>query len=73
MLINAIEGVVQNGQIRLREQVSLAENTKVYVLIGDIAAKVPSVVQIRSPRLVHPEQAPDFRKQVLEFDDHAQV
>jgi len=25
MLVNAIEGVVENGQIRLREEVSLAE------------------------------------------------
>jgi len=73
MLINAIEGIVQNGQIHLREQISLAENTKVYVIVADVVPKSPSVVHIRSPRLAQPEHAADFRKQVLEFDEDAQV
>ena len=73
MLVNALEGVVQNGQIRLREQVSLAENTKVYVIVADSLAKAPPVAYVRSPRLAHPEQAADFRKQVLELSDNAQL
>ncbi len=35
MLINAIEGVVENGRIRLREDVSLPENTRVYVIVAE--------------------------------------
>jgi hypothetical protein len=73
MLVNAIDGIVQNGQIRLREQISLAENTKVYVIVADLSAKAPPLAYIRSPRLAHPEQAADFRKQVLELSDNAQL
>lgn len=64
MLVTAIEGVVENGTIRLREDVSLAENTKVYVIVADMPMS-PSA-HVRTPRLAHPQQAGDFRKQVLE-------
>jgi hypothetical protein len=64
MSVTTIEGVVENGQIRLPASVRLPEKTKVYVVIPDI--KVPSVAYIGSPRLVHPEQAADFQKEVVE-------
>jgi hypothetical protein len=64
MLFNAIEGVVENGSIRLREDVSLPENTKVYVIVAEPTHAPLS--HLRTPRLAHPEQAKDFRKQILE-------
>ena len=64
MLVTAIEGIVENGKIRLREDVSLAENTKVFVIVADLNA-LPQA-RVRTPRLAHPQQAADFRKQVVE-------
>ncbi len=69
MLSTAIEGVVENGKIRLREEVSLPESTRVYVIIADMPTG-PSA-QVRTPRLAHPEQAGDFRKQVMEIPTDA--
>jgi hypothetical protein len=71
MAILTVEGVVENGQIRLRDNVVLPENTKVYVVIPDVETVPPS--RIYSPRLVHPEQAPDFAKQVLEVAADAEL
>ncbi len=59
-----IEGIVENGQIRLLENVRLPENTRVYVVIAESDASRPA--RIYSPRLAHPEQAADFVKQVFE-------
>ena len=71
MAISTFEGVVKNGQIRLRDNVQLPEDTQVYVVIPDFAplprARVPS------PRLVRPEQAADFIKQVVPATDDAGV
>ncbi len=64
MGVTTIEGVVENGQIRLPAAVRLPERAKVYVLIPDV--EVQTVAYIGSPRLVHPEQAADFAKEVLE-------
>lgn len=64
MAILTVEGIFENGQIRLREKVVLAEHTKVYVVIPDTDAA--PLAHIYSPRLVHPEQATDFAKQVIE-------
>jgi len=64
MQFTAFEGVVENGQIRLKTKVNLLEKTKVYVIIPDFEA--PKVVHVYSPRLVHPEQAADFKKEVVE-------
>jgi hypothetical protein len=71
MPVTALEGVVENGRIRLRDQVTLAENTKVYVIVADMPTS-PSA-HIRSPRLAHPEQAQDFRKQVVEVPADAKL
>jgi hypothetical protein len=72
VVINAIEGVVENGQIRLRETVTLPEHAKVYVIVAN--EQIDRLVRpgddhpprIRSPRLAHPEPAKDFAKQVVE-------
>jgi len=57
-----IEGVIENGQIRLLDNVQLPENTRVYIVVAEDAALQP--VHMRSPRLANPEQVDDFLKQV---------
>ena len=64
MSVTTIEGVVENGRIRLPASVLLPEKAKVYVVVPDV--EVPPIACIGSPRLVHPEQAADFRKEVVE-------
>jgi hypothetical protein len=71
MLINAIEGVVENGQIRLREKVSLPENSRVYVIVADTPDDRSA--RIRSPHLAHPEQSKDFAKQIVELAPDAKL
>ena len=63
MAILTVEGIVENGQIRLRDHVVLPEHAKVYVVIPD--AEATSTARTHSPRLVHPDQAADFTKQVI--------
>lgn len=69
MTISTFEGIVEKGQIRLRDNVVLPENTKVYVVIPGLES-APKV-HVHSPRLVHPEQAGDFVKQVIEVSSDA--
>ena len=64
MAILTLEGVVENGQIRLPDEVTLPEHTKVYVVVPAIQSGRPA--HIYSPRLVHPEHAADFALQVIE-------
>ena len=71
MPILTVEGIVENGQIRLRDNVTLPEHTKVYVVIPDVAT-VPQA-HVYSPRLVHPEQAADFVKQIIEASADAEL
>ena len=71
MAILTVEGIVENGQIRLRDHVVLPERAKVYVVIPDAGA--PPFARAYSPRLVHPEQAADFTKQVIEVAADAEL
>ena len=64
MRVTTFEGIVENGQIRLPANVQLPERAKVYVIIPDV--EVQTVAYIGSPRLVHPEQAADSKKEVFE-------
>ena len=63
MAVLTVEGVVENGQIRLRDHGPLPERTKVYVVVPDVASAAP---RLRSPRLANPDQAAEFVKQVVE-------
>ncbi|MCK6560833.1 hypothetical protein HUU39_10055 [candidate division KSB1 bacterium] len=63
MKVLAYEGIVDNGLIRLEENVQLPEKTRVYVIVPDWEAK--RVAHVYSPRLVHPEQAKDFVKEMM--------
>ncbi|HEY7915085.1 MAG TPA: hypothetical protein VIG62_24470 [Blastocatellia bacterium] len=58
------EGVVENGKVRLPENIRLPEKAKVYVVVPD--AESQPIAYIGSPRLLHSEQAGDFKKEVIE-------
>jgi hypothetical protein len=69
MPVLTLEGVVENGQIQLKTNIHLPDKTKVYVVIPDFETK--KEVHLFSPRLAHPEQAADFKKEVVEVDTDA--
>lgn len=64
MKVTTFEGFVENGQVRLPVSIRLPEKAKVYVVVPDV--EVPSAAYVGSPRLAHPEQAVDFKKEVIE-------
>ena len=63
MNVATFEGIVENGQIKLPENLNLPERTKVYVVIPGVGQ--PAATRLMSPRLAHPEQAQDFEKTVI--------
>lgn len=65
-----LQGTVENGQIKLTENVRLPEHTLVYVVIPPTMRPSACVV---SPRLAHPEQAADFEMEVIEGTSDAGV
>jgi len=64
MSVTTFEGIIENGQIRLPASVRLPDKAKVYVVIPHV--EIRPVAYIGSPRLVHPEQVEDFKKEVIE-------
>jgi len=71
MTVITVEGTVKRGQIRLKSDMHLPDNTKVYVVIPGI--EVEQVARIFSPRLRRQEQAADFQMEVIEDCHHAGV
>jgi hypothetical protein len=69
--VTTYQATVENGQIRLPASVRLPEKAKVYVVVPDL--ETPPAAYIGSPRLAHPEQAGDFRKQVTEEATDAEL
>jgi hypothetical protein len=69
MAVTALEGVVAAGQIRLLSGKTLPEHTRVYVIVPE--SEQEGSLLVRSPRLVHKDQARDFEKTVIEVDDDA--
>lgn len=70
-MVMAMEGIVENGRIRLQDAVHLAEHTRVYVIVADAAH--PPATAIRSPRFVNPQDANDFRKRIVETPPNAEL
>lgn len=64
MSVVTLEGIAEHNQIRLTGNVRLPDNTKVYVIVPGV--QVEQVAHIFSPRLAHPEQAADFKMEVVE-------
>lgn len=58
-----VQARVENGQIKLPDDVRLPENALVYVVIPDAAKPIS---RIAGPRLLNPEQAADFELEVVE-------
>lgn len=71
MQVTTFEGIVENGKIRLITNINLPEKTKVYVIIPGFETR--KVAHVYSPRLVHPEQAADFKKEIIEELPNADV
>lgn len=69
MQIIAFEGVIENGQIRLKTKIKLPEKTKVYVIIP--GSESSPIKRIMSPRLAHPEEIGDFTKEIIEEPPNA--
>lgn len=71
MQVTTFEGVIEDGQIRLKANITLPEKTKVYVVIPGFETE--EIIHVYTPRLVHPEQAADFTKEVIKEPSDANV
>jgi hypothetical protein len=71
MAILTFEGRVENGQIRLTDDVTLPEHAKVYVVIPD--SDNAKQARIFSPRLRFPAKAADFVKEIVEVRPDAEL
>ena len=71
MPITTFSGTVEDGQVKLAANVHLPEKAKVYVVVPGM--QVQQIAYIISPRLVHPEQAVDFKLEVVEEPADASV
>jgi hypothetical protein len=71
MSVQAYEGIVENGRIKLADDAVLPEHTRVYVVVSQWGDEAKA--RIYSPRLAHPEQAGEFAKQVIEMRDDAGI
>lgn len=67
MKVATYEAVIENGQIKLSEAVSLPEHAMVYVIVPGVESD--RVLHMRSPRLAEPERAADFVKEVSEVKE----
>ena len=71
MSVITLEGVINDGQVKLKGNIRLPDNTRVYVVVPDI--QIEEVAYIYSPRLAHPEQAADFKMEVFEGSSDASL
>ena len=71
MRIATFPGVVENGQVRLVDNVRLPEKATVFVVVP--GTEISASAYLHNPRLAHPEQAGDFDKEVVEEDCDAAV
>jgi len=58
------EGVVENGHVTLPPEADIPDKTRVYVLVPDPG--LDRAYKIMSPRFADPEQAKDFRLEVID-------
>lgn len=72
MSVMALEGIIENGQIRLLNALDLPEKTRVYIIVPGIQINQKKV-HLYSPRLVHPEQAKYFEPEVVELASDASL
>ena len=67
MKVVTYEAVVERGEVKLPESVTLPEHATVYIVIPGVEALPPS--RIQSPRLLRPEHESDFVMETLEGED----
>ena len=67
MSVLTLEGIVENGQIRVHSDIPLPEKARVFIIIPDVTTT--QMAHVYSPRLVHSEQAADFKLEVSEAKD----
>jgi hypothetical protein len=60
-----LEGIVEQGQIKLDSDGQLPGGMKVYIVAPDIELN-EKVYHLRSPRLARPEQISDFDLEAVE-------
>jgi hypothetical protein len=65
------EGRIENGRIRLPDDVKVPDHTKVYVVIPDVTGEPRA--RVYSPRLGHPQQAAEFAKEIIEVRADAEL
>lgn len=63
MALVTFEGIVENGQIRLRENAKLPEHAKVYVLVTDVDVTQQS--RVSSPQLANSDHVDSFVKEIV--------
>jgi hypothetical protein len=66
MSVTAIQGVVENGRVRLAPTVHLPEGASVYVVVPEFSIDLPArtSMHIQSPRLADQRQAHLLNKEV---------
>jgi hypothetical protein len=69
MKVATYEGFIEDGQVKLPHDVQLPEKAKVYVVVPE--SEIHPVPFVASPRLIHPDQAKDFAKRVIEEGNDA--
>jgi hypothetical protein len=71
MGVVTLQGIVENGQIRLPADVTLPDHAVVYVVVPDAAQTEPrAIFHVPSPRLIDPSRASALAKHVIEQCSH---
>ena len=71
MGVLALEGIVEEGRIRLTGGARLPDKTRVYVVVPN--TEIVGKARVVSPRLVHREDVEDFRLEVVEAPPDAKL
>ncbi len=71
MSIATYEGVVEQGQIKLKNGLKLREKTTVYVVVPE--PQTITLPTIHTPRLANPQQADEFKMEIAEVASDAQL
>ena len=71
MSVRTFEGVIEKGQVKLNAPVDLPDRTKVYIVVP--GADVEQTAHFHSPRLARPEQAADFKMEIIESSPDASL
>ena len=64
MAVVTYEGIVEKGKVRLKANIHLPENAKVYVIVPD--GQVEKIARVLTPHLKNPKQVEDFKMEVSE-------